>query len=107
MKKDITIPEGCKKVHIEIQEGLISVSYFSKINDRQFLCKETGEMEVRPGMGDFSIFWDKDRRDRACCANFCGMDGEKYRCSDDVSYDEAVRFRNYNQFLLIRGVYED
>lgn len=107
MKKEILIPDGCKKIHIEIENGKISVSYLSKINDRSFICGETGEVEDRPGIGDFSIFWDNGRRDCACCANFIGMDGVKYRCSSGMTYDEAVKFRDYNQFLAIREIYED
>lgn len=105
MKKDIEIPKGCKKIQIDIENDYITVIYESKINDRLFDCPETGDTEERPGIGDFAIFWDHANKERACCANFCGKVNGKYIASDNFNYDEAVKFRNYDQYLKIRGIY--
>lgn len=107
MKKDIEIPTGCKKIHIEVEEGKISVSYFSKVNGDEFLCDTTCEVEARPGYGDFSIFWNNGERSQAHCANYVGMVDGFYQSSQGVMFDEAIKFRDYKQFLLIRGIYED
>ena len=104
-KKDIEIPKGCNKIHIDIEGGNITVFYESKINDRLFDCLETGDEEERPGIGDFCIFWNRDSKDRACCANFVEKKGGEYVASDRYVYEEAIKFRNYEQYLKIKGIY--
>lgn len=78
MKKDIEIPKECKKIQIDIENDCITVIYESKINDRLFDCPETGDTEERPGIGDFAIFWNKEFRDRAVCANMVEMKRDEY-----------------------------
>lgn len=106
-KKEIHIPKGCNKINIDINEGVMLVFYESKINDRIFDCPETGEQEERPGIGDFAIFWNREFKNRVCCANFCGMINGKYISSNNFTYDEAIKFRDYEQFLKIRGIYAE
>ena len=79
--------------------------YESKINERLFDCPETGEQEERPGIGDFAIFWNKGFIDCAVCANMVGMKRGEYEASDKYVYNEAIKFRNYEQFLKVRGIY--
>ena len=105
MKKDIEIPKGCTKLQIDIEGGCMTVYNESKINDRLFDCPETGDTEERPGIGDFAIFWNKEFRDRAVCANLVEMKRSEYEASDKYVYDEAVKFRNYDQYLKVKGIY--
>lgn len=106
MKQDIEIPKGCRKIHIEVEDGKLTVFYGSRINSREFLCEETGELEERPGIGDFSIFWNHEERSCACCANYGTMVDGMYSSSQGIMYDEAIKFRDYQQFLQVRGIYE-
>ena len=105
IKKEIEIPKGCKKIIIDIENGSMTVLYESSINTRLFDCPETGETEERPGIGDFAIFWNKEFKDRAVCANMVGMKRGEYEASDKYVYDEAIRFRNYEQYLKVKGIY--
>lgn len=105
MKKEIEIPKGCKKIIIEIDDERMLVTYSSGINDREFLCDETGEMEELPGIGDFAIFWGDNSREKAACMNLKGKIEPFYIASDGMPYPRAIKFRNYEQFLKVRGVY--
>ena len=102
---DIEVPKGCRRVYVDVEEGKVIVSYCSQTNDREFFCEVTGEKEERPGIGDFAIFWNKDSRGKASCANFDRMNGDLFIASDGFGYDEAVKFRCYEQFLKVRGIY--
>ena len=107
-KKEIQIQNGCKCIRIDIENGLMAVLYESSINEKYIDCVETGDSEERPSMGDFSIFWDRNNRDAAVCAHFDGMSREGFfRASDGCEYDEAIKFRNNEQYLRVRGIYED
>lgn len=105
MKKGIEIPKGCKKITIELEDGKMIVTYSSSINSSDFLCEETGEMEERPKVGDFSVFWNEKDRYRAVVANVDSIGFEGFVASDNLYYERAVKFRNYEQNLKVRGVY--
>lgn len=106
MKKEIEIPKGCKKITIEVEDGKMIVSYSSSINSSEFLCEETGEVESLPSVGDFSIFWDNNEATFAIVANMFGKrPSGKWEASDNCVYDNAIKFRNYEQYLKVRGVY--
>ena len=107
-KKEISIPNGCKRFQIDIEKGVMTVLYESGISQKVFECPETVETEERPSMGDFSIFWDRKNREKAVCAHFDGMSRENwFKASDGWCYDEAIKFRNNDQYLRVRGIYED
>lgn len=107
MKKTIEIPKGCRKIGIEIVGDCFVVTYESGVNEGKF-CQETGQDEEPPGVGDFSIFWDREYRNGALCANFVKrMPDGNFLASDGYSYENAVKFRDYKQYLMIRGIYED
>lgn len=107
-KKEIKIPNGCKRIQIDVENGLMEVMCESAINDKYIDCEETGDSEERPSVGDFSIFWDKDNRDAAICAHLDGISRKGFfRSSDGSVYDEAIKFRNNDQYLKVRGIYED
>ena len=106
-KKEIKIPNGCKRIQIDVENGLMEVLYESVINEKYIDCEETGDSEERPSIGDFSIFWDKNNRDAAVCAHFDGMSKNGFfKASDGCRYDEAIKFRNNEQYLRVRGIYE-
>ena len=54
MKKEIEIPKGCKKITIEAEDGKMIVSY-DILNEREYYCKETNEVEEVPSVGDFAV----------------------------------------------------
>ena len=107
-KKEIKIPNGCKLIRIDVENGLMEVLYESAINEKYIDCVETGDSEERPSMGDFSIFWNRSNRNNAICAHFDGKNLKGlFRSSNGCVYDEAIKFRNYDQYLKVRGIYED
>lgn len=105
MKKEIEIPKGCKKITIEVEDGKMIVTYSSSINSSEFLCEETGEMEERPKVGDFAVFWNKINRKGAVVANVMYVGCEGFTANDKYYYNEAVKFRNYEQYLKVKGIY--
>lgn len=101
----IKVPKGCDTIHVEMKEfGKLTFIYES--SEKEFLCEETGEMEEKAGMGDFAILWVKNGRDSAVVANVVryGQNGEVFG-SDGWTYEKAIKFRNYEQFLKVRGKY--
>lgn len=103
--KEIDVPRGCRKICIDVEDGNIVISYESGINSDEFYCEETGEVESRPSVGSFAIFWNKDARGKAIVANL--ESGIKFRplymASDKNVYEAAIKFRDYKQYLKVRG----
>lgn len=101
----IKVPKGCDTIHVEMKEfGVLTFIYES--SEKEFLCEETGVMEEKAGMGDFAILWEKDERTSAVVANVVRYDQEgRVLGSDGWTYDKAIKFRNYEQFLKVRGQY--
>lgn len=114
-RKDIEIPMGVKIISINLEKIIsinlekkyMTVVYEDDTDDRLFDCPETGDTEERPSVGDFCIFWNEANRETACCANFVAIEDGKYKASDKYVYAEAIKFRNYEQYLRVRGLYED
>lgn len=106
---DIKVPKGCDRIFVDIDNDKVVITYGSKLNDNEFMCDETGEREQVPCIGDFSIFWHDGMRSKAVCASYVGKDyGEgKYIASTGIRYDHAIKFRNHNQFLSVKGVVDD
>ena len=88
---------------------VIIVTYESaKIDGKEFYCKQTGKMEEVPGIGDFGVFWNDDEPDRAVCANFVSRLGSAvFLASDNCGYNNAIKFRNYEQYLAVKGIYDE
>lgn len=105
----IDVPKGCNKIYVDVEGCKVVVSYGSSINDKEFFCQETGEMEEVPGVGDFAILWNKDARERAVVANIemNALDGPfgGWIASNNYHYDCAIKFRDYDQYLMIKGKY--
>lgn len=104
MKTEIDIPKGCTHISIEIVEGKIFVSYASDINEDEIECKETGRKEALPKAGDFCIMWNPGRRAKAVCVNCISRTTNGFFVSSSGQiYKRAIRFRDYEQYLNIKG----
>lgn len=105
---EITVPEGCRKIYVDVEDDKVVVSYASSVNNREFYSSFTRSMEERPGTGDFCVMWNNEARSLAVCVNLKTATGGGWLGSDGVLYDQAVKFRDYKQYLDIKGVvYED
>lgn len=108
MKKYVDIPRGCKRIRIDVDEERVTVSYLGSENVDVFYCEETGDEEERPKTGDFGVFWNKEERWAAVCANYAGEAASGgYMASDGTCYEEVIRFKNYEQYLRVRGCYDE
>ena len=67
---NIKVPKGCNEIYVDIEDDKVIVSYGSRLNDMEFYCSLTDEVETLPGIGDFCIMWDEKRRMEAICANY-------------------------------------
>lgn len=104
---EIDVPKGCNKIYVDLEDNnQVIVSYGSSINEKEFRCKETGEMEMRPAVGDFAIFWNDDYREHAIVANLQQIGEDSWISSDLVAYDYAIKFRDYDQYLAVRRIHE-
>lgn len=103
----IDIPKGCTQVCVDLEtDGKVIVSYASSSNSKEFLCEETGEMEEIPGIGDFAICWDMTDRQYAVAINVGGKNEDGlFIGSDGLRYGRAIKFRNYEQYLKVKGIY--
>lgn len=100
----IKVPKGCDTIHVEMKEfGKLTFIYES--SEKEFLCEETGVMEEKAGMGDFAILWMKDGRESAVVANVVRYMENGVLGSDGCTYDMAIKFRNYEQYLKLKGQY--
>ena len=104
---EITVPEGCNKIYIDVEDDRLIISYASNPQNREFHLSFTGRMEERPKIGDFAIFWNNGYRELAICSNLKGMKSEGYIGNDGLVYEQAIKFRDYTQYLEVKGVYED
>lgn len=104
----IKVPKGCTEIAVDLEDGKLIVSYGSSINEKEFFCKETGHIEEIPGVGDFAILWTEPKRKSAIVANVqeFSRDGNVIG-SDGLAYGSAIKFRNYEQYLKVRGSYAE
>ena len=105
MKKEIEIQKGCNRITIDVEGERIVVSYSSSINSQEFLCDETGEREELPKVGDFAILWNDIKRSGAVVMNVAMVGIGYFRGVDNYQYGRGIKFRNYEQYLKVRGVY--
>lgn len=109
---NIKVPKGCNEIYVDIEDDKVIVSYGSRLNDMEFYCDLTGEVETLPGIGDFCIMWNEGRREKAVCANYeftpkGTVDAGRFVANNGSGYDYAIKFRNYEQFLAVKGVIDD
>lgn len=103
-KESYIIPEGCKRITVEANEGKLII-LFERFEAGEFLNKITGETEQYPGIGDVAIFWDNGSSVSAvigkCLDWESQQQGLKHQANDGRWYDNAIRFRNGNQYNQI------
>ena len=102
---EIDVHKGCKKIFVDMEEGKVIVTFCSSVNDKDFFCKETNCIEEVPGVGDFAILWNAEFPKFAVCMNFECMSEGWFVGSDMVRYNRAIKFRNYEQYLKVKGQY--
>lgn len=99
-----TIPPEARRVSVEA-EGNKIIIILEPEHCGDFLCKETNHIEEIPQNGDLAVFWDNDCREKAIIARL--QDGDRingelaYQASNEVWYENAIRFRSDDQFKLI------
>ena len=104
----IKVPKGCTEIAVDLEDGKLVVSYGSSINEKEFFCKETEHMEEVPGVGDFAILWTEQKRKFAIVANVQEFDrAGNVVGSDCFTYSSAIKFRNYEQYLKVKGKYAE
>ena len=101
----IKVPDGCKEIAVDVEDGKVIVSFLPGTNGKEFFCKETDHIEEVPGVGDFAILWDVEFPKFAVCMNFECMSEGLFVGSDMVKYNRAIKFRNYEQYLKVKGQY--
>lgn len=101
----IKVPDGCKEIAVDVEDGKVIVSYGDTNGRKEFFCKETDHIEEVPGVGDFAILWNAEFPVFAVCMNFECMSEGLFVGSDMVKYNRAIKFRNYEQYLKVRGKY--
>jgi hypothetical protein len=101
----IKVPEGCKEIFVDVEEGALMVTYGSQINKREVYNQYTRHSEELPGMGDLSVMWNDGAREYAVIATVEGFAGEKYKANNNHEYRNAIKFRDHQQYLDIRGIY--
>ena len=103
----IKVPEGCKEIFVDLEEGALMVSYGSTINQREVYNQFTKQLEELPGVGDFSVFWSNGARHMAVIGSLECKVGDKFKANDKNEYENAVKFRDYEQYMKIRGIYAE
>ena len=103
---EINVPKGCEKIYVNQLPNGISITYDAILQPKEFYCKETQELEMRPGIGDFAILWDDDYRNEAIVACILQDYETEYYANNGVEYANAIKFRNYEQYLAVRGIHE-
>ena len=102
----IKVPKGCTEIAVDLEDGKLIVSYGSSINSKEYLCKETGCLEEKAGVGDFAVLWNDRERGSAIVANVASFDEDgQVNGTDGWTYNHAIKFRNYEQYLKIKGEY--
>lgn len=102
---EIKVPKGCDVILVDLENGGLMVTYGSSINKREVFNQYTMRLEELPGIGDMCVMWNDEERD---CAVVCTMKdrvGQMYRGNNKCDYGNAVKFRDNQQFLEIRGIY--
>ena len=103
------VPRECKRVTIE-REGTQVLVIFEPApmpTREEFLCELTGENEEIARVGEFAIMWEETKRDKAIVSRVLdvkNMHGRiVYQATTVALYDNAIRFRNYDQYKRVLG----
>lgn len=101
----IKVPNGCTEIYVDLEDNKIVVSYASNLRSNEVFCDETGEVEELPKLGDFAVLWNDANKRGAIVANVMYIGSEGFTANDNCYYRKAVKFRNYEQYLKIKGIY--
>ncbi len=99
------MPKGCNKIYVDVESGMLVVSYGSGINKREVYNQYTQHTEELPGIGDLCILWDDENRNEAIIGTLEQMAGVLYIGNNSYEYKNAIKFRDHQQYLDIRGIY--
>lgn len=102
---EIDVPKGCTKIFLDLENGMLTVSYGSGINGREFFNQYTKQFEELPYMGDLSVMWNEGKRECAIIGTIDRYEGVNFRANNGSVYMNAVKFRDLQQYLDIRGIY--
>ena len=102
---EIDVPKGCNKIYVDVESGMLVVSYGSGINKREVYNQYTQHTEELPGIGDLSVMWSDGVRECAVIATVEGFNEGKYKANNNHEYGNAIKFRDHQQYLDIRGIY--
>lgn len=101
----IDVPKGCDKIWVDLEDGMLTITYGYGSNKREVFNQYTKQLEELPGIGDLCIMWDDDERDCAIIGTINRYEGDSFRGNNGCLYMNAVKFRDYQQYLDIRGIY--
>ena len=102
---EIDVPKGCDKIYVDVEDGVLMVQYASEINRRDVYNQYTHRKEELPGFGDLSVMWNDGARESAVIATVELYEGKRFKANNNHVYDNAVKFRDHQQYLDIRGIY--
>ena len=104
---EIDVPKGCDTIFVELENGMLTVSYGSRTNKREVFNQYTRHLEELPGIGDLCIMWNDENRDEAIIGTLEQKAGVLYIGNNSYEYKNAVKFRDQQQYLDIRGIYDE
>ena len=104
---EIDVPKGCDKIFVDLENGMLTVSYGSTTNKREVFNQYTRHLEELPGIGDLCIMWNDENRDEAIIGTLEQKAGVLYIGNNSYEYKNAVKFRDQQQYLDIRGIYDE
>lgn len=105
-KEKFPLPSGCQSVELEFDcANKLSKITFSGYNPSEKYHAITGHIEETPQEGDLSILWDDDYPSMAVIAYLknleCGIVKMEYTAGNDTVYENAIRFRDEEQYQKI------
>ena len=110
-KEKFPLPSGCQSVEIEFDyANRVSNINFSSYNPSEQYLSITGHVEETPQEGNLSILWDSDHPNMAIIAYLksleCGLVKMEYTAENDTVYENAIRFRDEEQYQKILGKWQ-
>ena len=102
---EIDVPKGCNKIIVDVENEMLTITYGSVINKMEVYNQYTRHSEELPRIGDLGVMWNDGERECAIVATVEGFVGEKYKANNNHEYGNAVKFRDHQQYLDIRGIY--
>ena len=76
---EIDVPKGCDKILVDIENGILSVTYGSGTNRREVFNQYTRHLEELPGIGDLCVMWNDRERDCAIIGTLENKTSDLYK----------------------------